>query len=72
MTTTTCDKHDWMVVDTALKTVSLIVRCSECGVCGRVDDPSQEEWERAFHAPNRPYRWEEDEQSLIKDVNHER
>jgi hypothetical protein len=52
-------EHEWVVFSTALATVSLMVQCVGCGAWGTVDDPSEEEWSAAFHAPSRPYRWGE-------------
>jgi hypothetical protein len=49
--------HEWVVFSTALADVSLMVRCDGCGAWGTVDDPSAEEWSEAFHAPTKPYRW---------------
>jgi hypothetical protein len=36
-----------------------MVQCVECGAYGTVDDPTKEEWSEAYHAPSRPYRWED-------------
>jgi hypothetical protein len=54
------DAHEWVVFSTALKDVCLMVQCVNCGAMGTVDDPSEEEWSEAFHAPSRPYRWDDD------------
>jgi hypothetical protein len=31
-----------------------------------VDDPTEEEWDRAFHAPSRPYRWEDVSRVIVR------
>jgi hypothetical protein len=54
------DGHEWVVFSTALRDVCLMVQCVECGASGTVDDPTKEEWSEAFHAPTRPYRWDDD------------
>ncbi len=54
-----CDRgHDWWVYSTAMVSGCLMVHCRACGMEGVVDDPSLNEWKRAFHAPSNPYRWE--------------
>jgi hypothetical protein len=54
---TSKEGHDWVVFSTALAELCLMVQCVNCGLHGTVDDPSQEEWDAAFHAPSAPYRW---------------
>ena len=51
--------HEWIVFSTALRDCSLMLQCVECGAMGSVVDPSEEEWSEAFHAPSRPYRWQD-------------
>jgi hypothetical protein len=34
-----------------------MLQCISCGERGTIDDPTQEEWSEAFHAPRQPYRW---------------
>lgn len=51
-----CD-HEWGVFSTVLEDITLLVQCVVCGACGKVSDPSAEEWQRAFHAPSQPYHW---------------
>jgi hypothetical protein len=51
--------HEWVVYGTALREGWLMLQCIGCGGLGTVVDPSTEEWSAAFHAPNRPYRWDD-------------
>lgn len=55
-----CD-HEWGVFFTVLKDAILLLQCVECGAYGKVSDPSAEEWQRAFHAPSKPYQWSDSE-----------
>ena len=55
-TPSTC-VHEWAVFSTVPADVSLLVQCVECGAYGRVTDPDEDEWRRAFHAPSNPYHW---------------
>ena len=52
--------HEWVVYSTALREFWLMLQCVGCGAMGTIDDPSTEEWSGAFHAPSRPYRWNDD------------
>lgn len=56
--------HEWVVFSTILADRALFVQCVGCGTSGTVDDPSKKEWKRAFRAPSRPYRW--DDESRIR------
>jgi hypothetical protein len=51
--------HEWAVFSTALREGFLMVQCIECGMMGTVDDPTKGEWSEAYHAPSRPYRWDD-------------
>ena len=64
-----CDHH-WEVVGTVLSEVSLQTHCKRCALYGSVPNPSEEEWDRAFHAPDNPYDWDEPErvQSAYENV----
>jgi hypothetical protein len=53
-----CD-HEWVVFSTAVDDQMLMVQCINCLAIGTVDDPSHAEWNEAFHAPSKPYRWDE-------------
>ena len=53
-------EHEWVVYSTNMTERWLMLQCVECGTMATVDDPTKEEWNRAFHAPSRPYRWTED------------
>ncbi|NQU24445.1 MAG: hypothetical protein HQ567_24450 [Candidatus Nealsonbacteria bacterium] len=59
-------KHEWVVYSTALTEGWLMLQCVQCGTMGTVDDPSKEEWGRAFHSPSRPYRWHESSRVTIR------
>ena len=50
-------EHEWVVYSTAMKERWLMLQCADCGTMATVDDPTKEEWSRAFHAPSKPYRW---------------
>ena len=61
--------HSWNVVSTAVATGQLVLECSFCNVVGTVDDPSLEEWERAFGAPSEPYEWDGgDERVVVSEI----
>lgn len=49
--------HEWVVFSTALAEGWLMLQCVECLARATVDDPTEEEWAEAFHAPSRPYQW---------------
>ena len=49
--------HEWVVFSTALAEGWLMLQCVECLARATIDDPTEEEWAEAFHAPSRPYRW---------------
>jgi len=49
--------HQWVVFSTALVDHCLLVQCVQCLDWGIVEGPSSAEWSEAFHAPSRPYRW---------------
>jgi hypothetical protein len=51
------ESHDWLVFTTYLKPVSIGVFCRRCGCDGMVQKPTRRDWERAYDAPARPYRW---------------
>lgn len=53
-------KHEWVVFSTALQERWLMLQCVECGLHGTVEEPTAEEWSQAFHAPSRPYRYEDE------------
>jgi hypothetical protein len=50
-------EHEWVVFSTAVKQCWLMLQCVICGSEGTVDDPTIEEWRRAYYAPSMPYRW---------------
>ena len=58
--------HSWIVFSTALKDRCLMLNCKDCGVMGTVDDPTSEEWARAFKAPSKPYSWNEESRVSIR------
>jgi hypothetical protein len=53
-------EHEWVVFSTAIEDACLMLQCVECRLMGTVDDPTEEEWEDAFHAPSMPYRWSDE------------
>ena len=54
-------KHEWQVVGTVISESALQTQCKRCGLFGSVPDPSEEEWDLAFDAPDSPYDWNEHE-----------
>jgi hypothetical protein len=34
-----------------------MLQCTRCGLHGTVDDPTREEWSKAYDAPSNPYPW---------------
>src|SRR5690349_11366664 len=60
--------HEWVVFSTALQDVCLMLECVSCGALGTVDDPSEEEWGEAFHAPDEPYGWPDKARVTIRGV----
>jgi len=63
-----CEQHEWVVFSTALEEGWLMVQCVGCGLHGTVEDPSEEEWSEAYHAPERPYRWHDDSRVHVRDA----
>jgi hypothetical protein len=57
--------HEWVVFSTALQEVCLMVVCVNCGVNGTVNDPSEDEWRRAFRAPSQPFKWDAKERVTV-------
>ena len=51
------DDHDWLVFTTYTEDVLIGVFCRRCGADGIIQRPKKADWERAYDAPNRPYRW---------------
>jgi hypothetical protein len=60
-----CD-HEWVVFSTDLTNVFLMLECVECGAFATVNDPTEAEWRRAFHAPSRPYGWDDKQRVVIR------
>ncbi len=58
--------HEWVVFSTALQEVCLMVECVECGAFGTVDDPTKQEWRRAFSASSHPYGWAAKERVTVR------
>lgn len=51
-------KHDFWVYSTAVASPSsILVQCSKCKTLGHVSDYTREEWNDAFHAPAKSYRF---------------
>jgi hypothetical protein len=43
-----------------------MLQCVDCGRHSTVDDPTADEWKRAFHAPSRPYRWDDESRIALR------
>lgn len=54
-------EHEWVVFSTDITNAYLMVQCVDCGELGLVKDPSEQEWQTAFHAPGNPYQWRQHE-----------
>lgn len=54
-------EHEWEVYGTALNQVCLELQCIKCATVGSVNDPNEEEWDRAYDALENPYPWKENE-----------
>jgi hypothetical protein len=52
--------HEWVVYSTAILDRCLLLQCVGCGALATVDDPTTREWAKAFHAPSRPYLWDDE------------
>jgi len=50
-------EHEWTVYATAFAQVCLELYCDKCAIHGAVFDPTADEWEQAFGASAKPYRW---------------
>lgn len=61
----TCKDHEWVVFSTAMNDGCLMLQCVQCGLHATVDDPSKEEWSKAYHAPSKPYRWRDETRVVI-------
>lgn len=48
---------EWIVYSTAVSNVALLLSCPELGINGFVLDPTKKEWEEAFYAPTKSYKW---------------
>ncbi len=64
----TCE-HDWYVVSTVVSTVQLQTVCYDCMTFAVVNDPSAEEWSKAYEAPNNPYKWEDGSRVVIENTD---
>ena len=60
-----CD-HEWAVFSSAVDDKAILVQCVECLAIGTVGDPTEDEWERAYHSPSRPYRWDDDGRVTVR------
>jgi hypothetical protein len=63
---TACEDHEWVVFSTALQEGWLMVQCVRCQAHATIDKPSQEDWQAAFHAPSKPYRWSDESRLTIR------
>jgi hypothetical protein len=54
-----CD-HEWVVFTTITDDEMIMVQCINCLTIGSVHSPSPDEFNEAFGAPSRPYRWEDE------------
>ena len=54
-------EHEWEVYATAHNQGCLELQCTKCALVGSVNNPTKEEWNKAFGAHEKPYKWEENE-----------
>ena len=59
-------QNDWWVYSTAVEDHLILVQCHRTGTRGVVQNPTAEEWAKAFYAPSEPYPWM-DHDRVIKD-----
>lgn len=59
-------KHEWWIFSTCIGTVELMCTCKNCGAFGTVPEPTIDEWDKAFWAPEKPYQWNEPERVFIQ------
>lgn len=52
--------RDWFVYSTVLEGRAILVKDRNSGARGSIDDPTAEEWGRAFSAPSQGYPWDGD------------
>jgi len=64
--------HEWVVFSTALAEVWIMVQCVGCGAHGTVDHSTTEEWSKAFYAPEKPYRWEDNLRVTLRSLDGDR
>jgi len=57
--------HDWEVYSTVIEGHAILVRDRKSGLRGSIDNPTPEEWSRAFHAPSEPYLWHDASRVVI-------
>jgi hypothetical protein len=57
--------HEWVVYSRALNQNCLELHCSNCALVGTVDNPTDEEWSRAFGANSKPYSWPANERVSV-------
>jgi hypothetical protein len=59
-------QHSWVVYATDLRHGVLLCRCIICDATGSITEPSSQEWEKAFYAHQKPYRWPHNERVTAK------
>jgi hypothetical protein len=59
-------EHRWVVFSTDLGRGILLCRCINCDALGSITEPSSKEWEKAFYARQKPYRWPHNERVTMQ------
>ena len=58
-------ERDWWVYSTVIDGRAILVQDRSSGTRGSINDPTDEEWGRAFHAPSKPYPWNDPARIVI-------
>jgi len=58
-------EHEWFVYSASLFTIEILVKCIKCNQFGSIQSFSEEEWCKAFDAPEEPYLWKDNHRVII-------
>jgi hypothetical protein len=65
MSIDTTAKPDWWVYSTATEDHVLLVKDRKSTARGYVENPTPDEWSKAFHAPSNPYPWTDPSRIIV-------
>ncbi|MCG3147940.1 MAG: hypothetical protein PCFJNLEI_01381 [Verrucomicrobiae bacterium] len=57
--------HEWWVFSTCLDTAELMLICTKTDAFAVVPQPTAAEWQQAYWAPKRPYRWPDSKRGRV-------